>query len=51
MTILKNPWIEEGQTKQWPKAKGQKYKQQSTKHTHKAKDRVTRTSLKSGGEG
>ena len=27
-----------------------KYKQRSTKHTHKAKDRVTRTPLKTGGE-
>ena len=30
--------------------KGQKDKQPSTKHTHKAKDRVTRTPLKSGRE-
>ena len=29
-------------TIQWPKEKVQKYKQQSAKHTHKAKDRVTR---------
>ena len=29
---------------------GQKDKQRSTKHTHKAKDRVTRTSLNTGGE-
>jgi hypothetical protein len=29
----------EGQTTQWPK--GKKYKQRSTKHTHKTKDRVT----------
>jgi len=28
----------------------QKDKQRSTKHTHKAKDRVTRTPLKTGGE-
>jgi len=35
---------------QWPKEKGQKDKQVSTKHTHKTKDRVTRTQLKSGGE-
>jgi hypothetical protein len=27
-----------------------KYKQRSTKHTHKPKDRVTRTPLKTGGE-
>jgi hypothetical protein len=30
------------------KKKGQKDKQRSTKHTYKAKDRVTRTSLKPG---
>ena len=30
--------------------KVQKYKQQSTKHTYRAKDRVTRTPLKAGGE-
>ena len=29
---------------------GQKYKQRSTKHTYKTKDRVTRTPLKTGGE-
>jgi len=29
----------------------QKDKQRSTKHTHKTKDRVTRTPLKTGGEG
>ena len=32
------------------KKKGLKKWQQSTKHTHKTKDRVTRTSLKTGGE-
>jgi hypothetical protein len=32
------------------KKKGQKDKQRSTKHTHKTKDRVTRTPLKTGGE-
>jgi hypothetical protein len=31
-------------------AKRKKYKQRSTKHTHKTKDRVTRTPLKTGGE-
>jgi hypothetical protein len=31
-----------------PKEKGQKDKQLSTKHTHKIKYRVTRTSLKTG---
>jgi hypothetical protein len=38
-----NPYIKEGQTTQWPKEKGQKDKQRSTKHTHKIKDRATRT--------
>ena len=32
-------------TAQWPKEKVQKDKQRSTKHTYKAKDQVTRTSL------
>ena len=44
-----NPLIEDEQTTQWPKEKGQKDKQQSTKHTYKTKDRVfyvTRTPLK-----
>ena len=45
-----NPHIEEEQTTQWPKEKVQKEKQRSTKHTHKTKDRVTRTALKPGGE-
>ncbi len=31
---------------QWPKEKVQKNKQRSTKHTHKAKDQETRTTLK-----
>ena len=35
-----------GQTTQWQKEKEQKDKQQSTKHTHKTKDQVTRTQLK-----
>ena len=39
-----NPYIEE-QTTQPPNEKGQKDKQRSTKHTHKTKDRVTRTPL------
>ena len=43
-----NPLIEEGQTTQWSKKKGQKDKQRSTKHTHKTKDRITRTPLKPG---
>jgi hypothetical protein len=42
--------IEEEQTTQWPKEQGQKDKQRSTKHTHKAKDQVTRTPLKIGDE-
>jgi len=33
-----------------PKEKVQKDKQRFTKHTHKAKYRVTRTPLKTGGE-
>jgi hypothetical protein len=45
-----NPYIEEEQITQWPKEKVQKDKQQSTKHTYKTKDRVTRTPLKTGGE-
>ena len=45
-----NPYSEEEQTTQWPKEKGQKDKQRSTKHTHKTKDRVTQTPLKNGGE-
>ena len=44
-----NPYIEE-QTTQWSKEKVQKDNQRSTKHTYKAKDRVTRTPLKTGGE-
>jgi hypothetical protein len=41
-----NPYIVEEQTTQWPKEKIQKDKQRSTKHIHKAKERVTRTPLK-----
>ena len=44
-----NPYIEK-QTPQWSKEKVQKVKQRSTKHTHKTKDRVTRTPLKTEGE-
>ena len=44
-----NPFIEE-QTTQWPKEKVQMDKQLYTKHTHKTKDRVTRTPLKIGDE-
>jgi predicted carbohydrate-binding protein with CBM5 and CBM33 domain len=31
----------EEQATQWPKEKGQKVNQRSTKHTHKIKDRTT----------
>ena len=41
-------YIEEEQTTQWPKEKVQKDKQRSTNHTHKTKDQVTRTPLKTG---
>ena len=44
-----NPYMEEEQTTQWPKEKVQTNKQRSTRHTHKTKDRVTRTPLKAGG--
>ena len=44
------PYIEEEQITQWPKEKVQKDKQQSTKHTYKTKERVTRTPLEIGGE-
>jgi len=45
-----NPYIEEEQTVQWPNEKVQKDKQRSKKYTHKTKDRVTRTQLKTGCE-
>jgi len=45
-----NSYIKEEQTTQWQKEKVQKDKQRSTKHTHKTKDRVTRSPLKTGGE-
>jgi hypothetical protein len=41
-----NPYNEEEQTTEWWKEKVQL----STKHTNKTKDRVTRSSLKTGGE-
>ena len=44
-----NPHIEE-KNRQWSKEKVQRDKQRSTKHTYKAKDRVTRTPLKTGVE-
>ena len=37
------------QTTQWPKEKVQNNNQRSTTYTHKDKDRVTRTPLKTGG--
>ena len=43
-----NPYIEEEQTTQLPKEKVQRDKQRSIKHTHKTKDRVTLTLLKTG---
>ena len=46
-----NPYIEEEQTTQRSKEKVQNDKQRSTKHTHKTKDRVTRTPLKTGLKG
>ena len=45
-----NPYIEKEQTTQQPKEKAQQDKQRSTKHTHKTRDRVTRTPLKTEGE-
>jgi hypothetical protein len=44
-----NLYIEEEQKTQWQKEKVQKDKQRSTKHTHKTKDRVTRTPTKNWG--
>jgi hypothetical protein len=49
-SVNQNLYIEEEQVTQWPKEKGEKEKQRSTKYTHKTKDRVTRTPLKTGGE-
>ena len=40
-----NQYIEDEQTTHWPKEKVQKYKKRSAKHTHKAKDRLTRTKV------
>ena len=45
-----NSYIEEEQTTKGQRKKVQKDKQRSIKHTHKTKDRVTRTPLKPGGE-
>ena len=44
------PQIEERQTTQWSKEKGQQDKQRSTKHTHKTKDWATRPLIKHRGE-
>jgi hypothetical protein len=46
--LVAGPLIAEEHTTQWPNEKVQKEKQRSTKHTHKTKDRVTRTPLKIG---
>jgi hypothetical protein len=43
-------YFEEEQTIHWHKEKVQKDNQRSTKHPHKTKNRVKRTSLKTGGE-
>ena len=43
-------YIEKEQTTQWHEGKVEKDKERYTKHTHKTKDRVTRTRLKFGGE-
>ena len=48
LKIPQNPYIEKEQTTQCPKEKVQRDKQRSTKHTHRTKDRVTRTPLKTG---
>jgi hypothetical protein len=45
-----NPYVEEGQIAQWPKEKGQKDRPRSTKHTHKNKDRATRSPHIIGGD-
>jgi hypothetical protein len=42
--------VKEEHTTQWPKKKVHKDKQPSTKHAYQAKDRVTRTPLKTRGE-
>ena len=47
---IQNPYIEEEQTTQYPKEKVENDKQRSAKHTHKSKDRVTRTPLITGCE-
>ena len=48
-TDIRRAWrYQRVQTTQWTKDKGQRDKQRFTKHTHKTKDRVTRTPLKPG---
>ena len=46
--VNQNPYMEYKHTTQWIKEKVQKDKHRSSKHTHKTKDRVKRTPLKSG---
>ena len=46
--INQNPYIEEGQTIQWPKEKELKDKHHLQNTTQKTKDRATRIPLKSG---
>jgi len=48
LKIPQDPYIEKEQTTQYPKEKVQRDKQGSTKHTNTIKDRVTRTTLKTG---
>ena len=45
-----NPSIDDGQTTQWPKEKGQRTNNDLQNTTQKTKDRVTRTPLKTGGK-
>jgi hypothetical protein len=45
-----NPNIEEGQTAQWPNEKYKRKNNDLQNITYKAKDRVTPTPLKTGGE-
>ena len=46
--VNQNLYIEEEQITQWIKEKKQKDKQRSTRHTHKSKDQLTLTPLKTG---
>jgi hypothetical protein len=43
-----NPYIEEEQSTQWPKEKGQKDKQRSTKHTHKTNEPHLKPAVNAG---